>query len=430
MVTSLPEERGIEMNALTSVRNAYLELLQSCLTGEVYRDKPDAPFGEKVFDPHTREHGLDWPARAQTMIGAKRMLNLRALMESIIADGVSGDFIETGVWRGGACIFMRALLYAYDVTDRFVWVADSFEGLPPANETKYPADAGSTFHTYPQLAVTCEQVRENFRSYRLLDERVKFLKGWFKDTLPAAPIEKLALLRLDGDMYESTMDALISLYPKLSNQGYIIIDDYHVVSECRLAVSNYCDSMGIKPEIVDIDGVGVYWRKSGPLDNDGKTIPSSPTEESQNKLLLRLDKSYRELSRDVIALLNQDLAVLDSLITQLRKDLASGDARIAQLVKTQDIQVAQLNQILASQEANLHQLNTTLAAREADINRLNNTLATREADNHRLHHTLASREADIHRLNGEILSIYSSASWRWTRPLRAVLVFFKAARTD
>jgi hypothetical protein len=328
---------------------------------------------------------------------------------------------------------MRALLYAYDVTDRFVWVADSFEGLPQANETKYPADAGSTFHTFPQLAVTLEQVRENFRSYRLLDERVKFLKGWFKDTLPVAPIEKLALLRLDGDMYESTMDALISLYPKLSNQGYIIIDDYHVVAECRLAVSNYCDATGIKPEIVDIDGVGVYWRKSGPLENDGKTIPSSPAEESQNKLLLRLDKSYRELSRDVIALLNQDLTVLDSLITQLRKDLAGGDARIAQLVKTQDSQVAQFNQLyttLAAREADINRLNTTLAAREADINRLNNTLATREADNHRLNHTVAAQKADINRLGGEISSIYSSASWRWTRPLRAVLVFFKAARTD
>ena len=88
------------------------------------------------------------------MIGEKRMANLRTLIESVIADNVPGDFIETGVWRGGACIFMRAILYAHNIGDRCVWVADSFEGLPPPDELKYPLDTGSVFHTYEPLAVT------------------------------------------------------------------------------------------------------------------------------------------------------------------------------------------------------------------------------------------------------------------------------------
>ena len=133
-----------------------------------------------------------------------------------LTDGVPGDLIETGVWRGGATILMRAILKARGVTDRVVWVADSFAGLPAPNAARYPLDAGINLHRFPQLAVTLERVQDNFRRYGLLDDQVRFLKGWFRDTLPAAPIERLAVLRLDGDLYESTIQALESLYDKLS----------------------------------------------------------------------------------------------------------------------------------------------------------------------------------------------------------------------
>jgi predicted O-methyltransferase YrrM len=91
----------------------------------------------------------------------------------------------------------------------------------------------------PFLAVSREDVERNFAKYGLLDDRVVFLQGWFKDTLPSAPIGKIALLRLDGDMYESTMDALQNLYPKLSPGGYCIIDDFF--GPCRLAVGSTAD---------------------------------------------------------------------------------------------------------------------------------------------------------------------------------------------
>jgi hypothetical protein len=195
------------------------------------------------------------------MIGLKRLDNLEFCIEQVITNGVPGDFIETGVWRGGATIFMRAVLKAYGVTDRCVWVADSFEGLPPPDARKYPPDAGDRLHEATALAVSLEQVKANFDRYGLLDDQVRFLKGWFRDTLPAAPIERLAVLRLDGDMYQSSMDALVNLYPKVSQGGYVIVDDYGAIPACRQAVNDYRAANGITEEIRDIDWTGIFWQK-------------------------------------------------------------------------------------------------------------------------------------------------------------------------
>lgn len=214
------------------------------------------------FDPALRSEGKDWPVEADTMIGLKRLDNLHACIEAVIRDRVPGDFIETGVWRGGACIFMRAALSAYGDASRTVWVADSFEGLPKP-DGRYSQDAGDMHWTLSDtLAISLDQVKANFSRYGLLDDRVRFLKGWFKDTLPAAPIERLAIMRLDGDMYASTMDALVSLYPKLSPGGFAIIDDYGAVEGCRKAVTDFRNSNKIDDPIEVIDWTGVYWRKS------------------------------------------------------------------------------------------------------------------------------------------------------------------------
>src|SRR5205807_7542166 len=191
----------------------------------------------------------------------RRMSNLRQLAEAVIQNNVPGDFIETGVWRGGACIMMRAVIKAHDIDDRRVWVADSFCGLPKPNPA-YEADNGDNLHTYSELAVSLDEVKSNFAKYDLLDEQVIFLKGWFSETLPTAPIASLAILRLDGDMYESTIDGLGNLYPKVSPGGYIIVDDYGAVRGCQEAVLEYRGHHKIKDPIRQIDGLGVYWQKS------------------------------------------------------------------------------------------------------------------------------------------------------------------------
>jgi hypothetical protein len=206
--------------------------------------------------------GTDWPTYADTMIGFKRLENIQFCIEQVLANGIKGDLIETGVWRGGAVIFMRAVLKAYSITDRVVWVADSFEGLPKPDEAKYRDDEGDSHHLQTILSVSLEDVKYNFEKYDLLDDQVKFLKGWFKDTLPSAPIKNLAVLRLDGDMYESTMDALTSLYPKLSIGGYVIIDDWNVIKACKAAVEDFRTRNNIRDEIISIDQTGVFWKKT------------------------------------------------------------------------------------------------------------------------------------------------------------------------
>jgi len=265
-------------------KSLYLDLMKRCLTDLIYRqtEREAVRFngfrerrsvklltkrGLKIiesqeFDEDLRSIGKDWPSSAHTMVGLKRLDNLQFCVEDVISNGVRGDLIETGVWRGGATILMRAILKVNAVTDRCVWVADSFEGLPPPETDKYPEDAGDRHHTRKELAVSLEEVRSNFERYGLLDDQVRFLKGWFRDTLPAAPIRQLAVVRLDGDMYGSTMDALALLYPKLAIGGYLIVDDYNAVAGCRKAIHDYRSRNNITDEIVAIDWTGVYWKKT------------------------------------------------------------------------------------------------------------------------------------------------------------------------
>jgi len=196
----------------------------------------------------------------QSMIGRARINNIRTLLDRVVADGIPGDLIETGVWRGGATLLMRGFLAAHNITDRKVWVADSFAGLPVPS---HPADAGYDFSVAvaPVLAVSRDEVEDLFRRYDLLDDQVGFLEGWFSDTLPNAPIDQLALMRLDGDLYESTMDAITALYDKLSPGGYVIVDDYNDFEPCRRAITEFRESRGIRSDLHTVDWTAVYWRK-------------------------------------------------------------------------------------------------------------------------------------------------------------------------
>ncbi len=207
--------------------------------------------------------GRQWPvpAFAQTMVGHTRLDHVQGCIESILDDGVAGDLIETGVWRGGTGIVMRATLKAHGVTDRDVWMADSFRGLPPPNTEVYPEDATSTLHEINTLSVSVEEVRANFARYGLLDEQVRFVEGWFRDTLPGLRDRQWALIRLDGDLYESTMDGLLNLYPGLSQGGYLIVDDYFAYEPCKKATDDFRRDHGIDDPLEQIDWTCVAWRR-------------------------------------------------------------------------------------------------------------------------------------------------------------------------
>jgi O-methyltransferase len=248
------------MNEPSVVTTRYLQLMEEILINAIFQDRAMDPWSQPVFDAHKRECGLDWPRQALTMIGRKRLRSLRECCECVLREQVPGDFVETGIWRGGACIMMAAVLAAHECSSRKVWGFDSFQGLPPPNEAEYPRDRGDRPFQFPELAVSLEEVTDNFRRVGLLSNQVRLVKGWFKDTVPAAPIEGIAILRLDGDLYESTIQVLDGFYARLSTGGFCIVDDYGAMPSCRAAVEDFRRDHGVKETVVDIDGKGVLWR--------------------------------------------------------------------------------------------------------------------------------------------------------------------------
>jgi len=249
--------------------DAYLEHLKRALTGTLAAEAPDHD------DPDVARFIRGFIAHyvrgdAVTMLPAARLDNIRSCVERALSEGVAGDLIECGAWRGGATIFMRALLKARGAPERRVWVADSFQGLPEPDGERFPREAAAhqsrtMVEVYRRFAVPLEEVKANFARFGLLDEGVRFLPGWFEETLPAAPIEELALLRIDGDYYASTRQALESLYPKVSAGGYVIVDDYgeDAWTHCRRAVDEFRREAGIADELVAVDSKCVFWRRGG-----------------------------------------------------------------------------------------------------------------------------------------------------------------------
>lgn len=237
----------------------YLDLLKRTLTGTIYEDPPiPAPWlAGDGYQLTTRETGLDYPSRAPCMTGRPRLDNVQACVEQVLAGQVPGDLAEAGVWRGGTCIFLRALLKLHGVSDRRVWVIDSFQGLPPAEA----AQEQWTAPAHAALAVPLEEVRRNFGLYGMLDDQVQFVPGWFGESLPG-PVGPLAVLRLDGDLYQSQFDALTYLYPLLSPGGYVIIDDPREPG-CAKAISDYRTGHDITEPVQTVDDYAVFWQKRG-----------------------------------------------------------------------------------------------------------------------------------------------------------------------
>ena len=213
------------------------------------------------------------PFSGETMIGLKRLDNVRRCVERIIEDEVPGDLIETGVWRGGCAIFMRGILAAHGVGDKKVWLADSFSGVPEPDAARYPLDEFSDLHNQVGLAVSREDVEANFQRYGLLDNQVCFIEGWFEQTLPTLAGHSWSLIRLDGDLYQSTMEGLENLYPGLSLGGYCIVDDYGTYPACRQAVEDFREKHKIDEEIVDIDGYGAFWKRTAEPATGGEVGP-------------------------------------------------------------------------------------------------------------------------------------------------------------
>ena len=290
---------------------------QMVLTRSTADNRPD-PVLARTFSLRSRVLGDDQSLDTMTMIGLKRLDALQTCIETIITQDVKGDLLEAGVARGGACIFMRAALRAHDDRSRRVFCCDAFApGPPPSSpllllfilplwwvvtfcigiapfsiqrrvargllglQRAFPSDSvrmtDDTVRSIifyfsnilsmkipdgVHLGSSLECVRSHFARFGLLDEQVVFLPGFFSVTLPCAPIEQLSLLRLDGDFFTSTWDALVHCYPKLNLGGFVLVDDYFAFEECRRAVDTYRSEHQIVEELVVVDHMSAMWRKT------------------------------------------------------------------------------------------------------------------------------------------------------------------------
>lgn len=234
------------------------ELRDKFFNGVLTAEEINLILSEGIKDSYVKD-GYVNPNRAETMVGMPRLSNFQFCIEQAIENNIDGDVIETDVWRGGSCILAAAVIENRK-SDKKVYVADSFEGLPKP-EAKYIADKGDKHHTHEHLKISLDQVKANFKKYGYLNKNVCFIKGFFKDSLKSVPFKKLSVLRLDGDMYSSTIEVLESLYDKLSIGGYLIVDDY-ALPACKQAIDDYRSDNNIDDELIRIDWTGVYWVKT------------------------------------------------------------------------------------------------------------------------------------------------------------------------
>jgi hypothetical protein len=277
-VTTTPDQRSerevrapAPSGAAEGMRAAYLGLLKMCLCDLAGaqtltvsrmgsgRDPDQKLFTRELSDDElwVRIQGFDWPWSGLTMVGLERLDDLQSCVERVVADQVDGDLIEAGVWRGGASILMRATLDCLGESDRTVWLADSFQGLPPP---EFPEDRELDLSWIGFLAASVDEVRAHFARFGF-EHGINFVEGYFGESLPALRDRRWSIVRIDGDTYEATWTALDNLYPGLSPGGFLIVDDYQVVEECRAAVGDFRRERGIGEPLEMIDRMGARWRR-------------------------------------------------------------------------------------------------------------------------------------------------------------------------
>lgn len=271
-----------------ALRAAYLDLLKLCLcdlggttTASVVRTQQGHVMSRELAGEQLRLRaaGMDWPLHGLTMIGLRRLDDLQGCVETIVREDVPGDLIEAGSWRGGASLLMRATLDSLGAAKRCVWVSDSFQGFPRADGDLSAAyDLAVDLAGVDFLAIALDEVKASFARFGC-ERGVEFVPGFFEDTLPGLRGRRWSLVRLDGDTYDSITVALRSLYPGLAPGGFLVVDDYLPLDQCREAVENFRREHAIDEPIEEIDWSGVRWRRAP--DADPIAVVTKPTAEDR-----------------------------------------------------------------------------------------------------------------------------------------------------
>ena len=268
----------------------YLDLLKKCLTRQLFDDDDFdvAPHSGSLKGRVARSalevlasrnirlvcrgqtrvedkiEGIGWPAKAETMRGSRQLEFLESAVQRILSENVPGDLFEAGCWRGGAVIFMLGVLRALRQTGRKVWAADSFAGYPAPTRHSYEADR-FLWSQRDYFSVSRAEFEQNVARYDLISDDLRILEGFFDQSIPKAPIWRLAMIRIDIEGYEGVRAALDVLYPKLSPGGFVVVDELEVAG-CNHAIDEFFARTGRKEEILPIPQKkpkGAYWRKSG-----------------------------------------------------------------------------------------------------------------------------------------------------------------------
>ena len=240
-------------------RDAYIDLLKRSITN-FHNLGGDTEFEQfrcvKHYDVPQGRWKIGPFARPATLLSKSQLDLIETAIVTVERNKVPGDLIEAGIWRGGAVIFMRAMLDAYQIKKRRIFAADSFAGIPL--NTRVRGDPVDQWRD--RWAASLDDVKGNIRRFGMLDDRIEFVVGFFADTLGSLANERFAVARLDSDSYDSVETSLEHLYPRLSKGGVLIIDDWHLVG-CRQAVEDYRARHGIFDAVEVVDGNG-YWIKT------------------------------------------------------------------------------------------------------------------------------------------------------------------------
>ena len=195
-----------------------------------------------------------------TMTSKERVASLCSSVEYIVRCNIPGAFVECGVWRGGSMMAIALALRHLGVTDRDLYLFDTFTGMTPPSEVDRHAITGASakqvLETSAWLPAPIEEVRRNLDSTLYPSDRFALIEGRVEDTIPARAPEQIALLRLDTDWYESTLHELIHLYPRLSPRGVLIIDDYGCFDGSKLATDKYISENRLPIMLHRIDAEG------------------------------------------------------------------------------------------------------------------------------------------------------------------------------
>jgi O-methyltransferase len=318
----VPEAPTTDAEAL---RRAYLDLLKLALCDLVAPETETVEMTEagqvrRVLEGAELERriaGKEWPLQGLSMVGYPRLADLQRCVETVVADGIEGDLIEAGVWRGGASILARATLDSLGATDRTVWLADSFQGLPPPDAEGFPEDREMDLHEIDFLSVSQADVRANFARLGL-DRGVEFVEGFFSETLPSLRGRRWALIRLDADMYESTWQTLEALYPGLAQGGFVIFDDYGDIEEGRRAMDDFRRKRGVETPLEWVDHSCVRWRKEEPAEEI-----EEPAAERRCQVPARVERPSRPLIKTKRELdLEHEIKLMRARIEELEGELS------------------------------------------------------------------------------------------------------------